>query len=213
MLTPKAWTTPRAKPTGVITTTHSSVSGYTWHYVLATDIRVPWKLSERDLYPPVSAASGWVARRWHAGHAPNLCQQGAAALSSGCIAAVVRGEDDMPAIANDRPVMVQNDTHVFDLWQFAPIAANGWVVLGDTSRYVSGSGTRFLALDFLPSGVRAQVGGSLNEQLALTALRPKPASGPLSGPTMDWDVVIKQVTFTSDAPVTVDFTSEDIVHM
>ena len=54
-------------------------------------------------------------------HHANLCVNGSEAESSGCLFGEIRSADDFPSILNDRSLMVENDTHQFDLWQFAPV--------------------------------------------------------------------------------------------
>lgn len=47
-----------------------------------------------------------------------------------------RSAHDIPVVHNTRPIMVANDTHVFDFLELAPVAKNGWVLLGEVGRYV-----------------------------------------------------------------------------
>lgn len=47
-----------------------------------------------------------------------------------------RSAHDIPALHNTRPIMVANDTRVFDLLELAPVSQNGWVLLGEVGRYV-----------------------------------------------------------------------------
>ena len=47
-----------------------------------------------------------------------------------------RSARDIPAFHNIRPIMVANDTRVFDLLELAPVGHNGWVLLGEVGRYV-----------------------------------------------------------------------------
>lgn len=112
---------------GAVWTTYASVpesSGgvATWHYALSIDVTTKWQVSQADFYPKMEASSGWVARRWHEGHIPRPCVPGRPAVESGCLlTAAIHTEDAMPYILNDRSIMVQNDTHVFDLTQFRPL--------------------------------------------------------------------------------------------
>ena len=125
-----------------------------WHYVLSIDVKVPWQLQVDDFYPPLAmtgGARGWVARRWHAAHRPTACLDGQLAVKSGCLlgpSAVA--EADLPRILNDRPVMVANDTHQFDLLQLSPVLENGWVLLGELGKYVSVSRKRFPRMTVTP---------------------------------------------------------------
>ncbi|CAE8604655.1 unnamed protein product [Polarella glacialis] len=107
----------------------------TWHYMLSIDVKEPWRLSELDFYPTLTASAGWVVHRWHEGNMPAPCHDGAKAVESGCLlTSPVWSEASMPYLLNDRPIMVENDTHVYDLFQFAPIGGNGWVLLGETGK-------------------------------------------------------------------------------
>ena len=81
-------------------------------------VRAAWRLSEADFYPRMRAAEGWVARRWHAGHAPVPCAPAARAVASGCVSGpAIFADAAMPQVKTDRPIMVRNDSHAFDLWQ------------------------------------------------------------------------------------------------
>ena len=42
----------------------------------------PHRLPEADFYPEMRAASGWLARRWHVGHAPAPCRMRRCAVAS-----------------------------------------------------------------------------------------------------------------------------------
>merc|ERR1712228_1144121 len=102
--------------------------------------------------------------------------------------------------------------HVFDLTQLAPVGANGWVLLGDTSRYVSVSSKRFSMVAFVSGGIQALVTGPPGERVALTALKP------CTSAQADWTVVVKHVQFPSGktpAPVTVkvNFGSDDVEYI
>merc|ERR1719362_2823599 len=101
--------------------------GHVWHYVLSIDQREPWRLHGDDLFPRMTQGQ-WVSRSWFTGHVPTPCTNGSRALKSGCVTASIRSANDIPAIHNTRPIMVQNDTHVFDLMQLSPVVG-GWVLL------------------------------------------------------------------------------------
>lgn len=146
----------RSAPPGHVWAAMTSVKereaspGVVWHWILSIDVITPWKLHGADLYPmlPNSAAEqaerlvadrhaeeGWVVHDWFTGHSPTNCRDGTKAVASGCVRAVVRSAADIPAIHNKRPIMVRNDTHVFDLTELAPVKG-GWVLLGEVNRYV-----------------------------------------------------------------------------
>mmetsp|Transcript_86928 Transcript_86928/g.246464 ORF Transcript_86928/g.246464 Transcript_86928/m.246464 type:complete len:826 (+) Transcript_86928:58-2535(+) len=206
---------PRPSPTGMVWATHASVPAAaggapsTWHYVLSIDVRRPWQLSQVDPYPPMAIASGWVARRWHRGHAPNTCVHGQGAVASGClIGRAIRSELDMPQLLNNRSIAVRNDTHVFDLLQLSPIGPNGWVLIGETERYVSVSSKRFESVTFTPSGVSVLVHGAAGEELSITALRPYRDAGS-TGSVEEWSVIKQQASFTSPRPMRLDFGNSD----
>jgi len=163
----------RPPPPGHVWATTASIPGAgIWHYVLAIDVRQRWQLSSKDLYPDLRPATGWIARCWHHEHAPSSCTSGSVAPSVDCDINVIESEADMPWLLNTRPIMVANDTHVFDLMQFAPIGNNGWVFLGDLTRYVSVTKRRFRQVLFTEAGMRITVEGVAGETLVLTALQP-----------------------------------------
>ena len=124
------------------TTAPMSSMTTTQHLVLSIDVVTPYRLTSTDLYPAMSAASGWVAHRWG-----SLCAAGALAVASGCVAAVA-SEATMPVLHTGPPskAAVKNDTHTFALHQLAPIFPNGWVLLGDLTRYAAASARRIPAV-------------------------------------------------------------------
>merc|ERR1712185_601109 len=102
------------------------------------------------------------------------------------MAPVIRSEADMPHLLNDRGVMVQNDTHVYDLMQLAPIGPNGWVLLGDTARYVSVSSKRFHRVAYTTEGITVSVSGAVGETVTIVALQPCTDDARL---VEDWTVI------------------------
>ena len=209
----------RQAPKGMVWTTYARVGMASWLLVLAIDVNQPWALSEADFYPRVHATSGWVARRWHSEHVSTACNVGEAAVSSGCITGkVIRSDHDMPILHTTRPIMVRNDSHRFDLWQLAPVAANGWVLLGDLTRYVSVSLKRFQSVAFTASGITAIVSGAPGETLLLTALKPADYGEPVTPSATDdapvvreWSVVVQSVSFgTDDSPQAIEFSANTI---
>ncbi|CAE7252706.1 Cbr3, partial [Symbiodinium natans] len=163
-------------PPGLVWATYSQVrgaaKGQIWHYALSIDLPRPWQLQPDDFYPSLDMARRWVVRRWHRNHRPNLCVNGSEALVSGCLLAEIRVARDFPHILDDRPIMVQNDTHRFDLWQFSPVEENGWVFLGEVGKYVSVSSKRFRHVQPLRSGLLVTLVGVRGEEVQLTALKP-----------------------------------------
>lgn len=126
------------------------------------------------------------------------------ALSSGCIQGITA--DGMPSLHNDRPIMVANDTHAYDLHMLAPVGPNGWVFLGDTARYVAVSSKRFASVAYLPQTLAVQVVGAKGEAVRLVALKPKPspAAAPASWlgsgvSAAAWDVVVRTATIISSS--------------
>ena len=81
-------------PSGEVWSTYVTMEQMIWYYILSIDVKIPWKISEIDLFPSmVSAVSGtnkWVAHQWFKGHIPTPCQHGSHALASGCVVATVR---------------------------------------------------------------------------------------------------------------------------
>ena len=130
-----------------------------------------------------------VSRSWFTGHAPTPCANGLSALLSGCITAVIDAAGDIPAIHNTRAIMVQNDTHVFDLMQLSPVVG-GWVLLGELERYVPVSADRFDSISASASGLQMSVSGSVGEEMEGTALQPAPRG--------DWIVRVQRVSFDHD---------------
>jgi hypothetical protein len=177
-------------PPGFVWATSTSLADLVWHWILSVDVTTPWKLSGHDLYPPVANTSGkgWLVHTWFTGHGPTVCTNGSRALATGCILSHSLSATDLPELYNTRPIMVQNDTRVFDLTELAPIASNGWVLLGEVGRYVRVSRQRFENVAFTTNGIRAAVSGAIGEVIQIAALQP-------SG--TDWVVIVKQVVFRS----------------
>ena len=204
MLAQPAWqSSGRAPPPGMVWASSTVLSGVAWHHVLSIDVRSPWSLHGDDLYPTIPttgvgagrgsgaavATDGWVVHPWFTAHRPTPCTHGSSALSSGCVVAHARSAAEVPPLHNTRPVMAQNDTHVFDLLALAPVV-HGWVLLGEVGAYVRVSRDRFERVDFSPSGIEATVVGSEGETVEVTALQPKAGTA-----AADWVVLVQRVTF------------------
>ena len=193
-----------AAPTlhGHIWSTHvaveSKVNGeLMWHYLLSIDVNESWQLSEGDFFPRLDSHLGWVGRRWHDHHWPTPCVHGRAAVSSGCLLSpTISAEEHLPKILNDRPIMVANDSHRFDLLQLSPVLKNGWVLLGEVNKYVSVSSRRFTQVSMISGGMRVEVAGSPGEEIHIIGLQPN---------GLDWTIVEKAVRFKSSKEI-VEFT-------
>jgi hypothetical protein len=60
----------------------------------------------------------------------------------------------------------------YDLHMLAPVLSNGYVLLGDISRYVSVSGKRITDVQIMPTGLIVQVVGAPGESVVIAALKP-----------------------------------------
>eukprot|EP01065_Artemidia_motanka_P014747 TRINITY_DN18589_c0_g1_i2.p1 TRINITY_DN18589_c0_g1~~TRINITY_DN18589_c0_g1_i2.p1 ORF type:complete len:1013 (+),score=314.37 TRINITY_DN18589_c0_g1_i2:54-3092(+) len=159
---------------GRIWATHSALSGLTWRYVLSINVTAEVEILAADLWPQTADGAGVVVRRWFAGHAPAACADGAAALATGCVtSAPAPNASTLFTVLNDRPVMVENDTHVFDLHTLVPVHRSGWAVLGDPTRYVSASRAVFKYVNFTGTGVVVGVLGAGVETVDVVALQPR----------------------------------------
>lgn len=196
----------RPRFAGQVWSSHAAVSGndgnnLLWHYIFTVDVLEQWQLSDTDLYPVMQASAGWVVHRWHTGHTPTACLHTARAVDSGCLfSKPIREVSSMPFVLNDRPIMVQNDTHVFDLLQFAPIFKNGWVLLGETEKYVSVGSKRFKQVNLVEDGFTVVAKGVPGEVISITALDPVRSSSS-SIQTEEWTVVVKTITFIGSEAV------------
>ena len=86
----------------------------TWYYLLSVDVKVPWSISDIDMFPAMNPkASGaasvedalgstgeWVAHQWFTGHSPTNCQNGSHAVESGCVMATVKSVHTQHACAH-----------------------------------------------------------------------------------------------------------------
>lgn len=196
----------------------SSAAAMVWHYVLSVDVKTPWQIHGSDFYPMMVAEPSqqpeaqlppikWVAHSWFHGHGPTPCTHGSHAVASGCISksGLIESAADIPPLHNTRPIMVVNDTNAFDLMELAPVASNGWVLLGEVGRYVRVSKDRFDEIVF-PSGegtedggggIRLTLSGSAGEVTQVTALQPLRRTVARSG-SVEWVVQVKEVQFSGD---------------
>lgn len=239
-----AW---RSSPTGHVWATNTrmhdvnpsgpdgAMSHAVWHWVLSIDVTSPWNLHGSDLYPMIpntvadavgprgsrttakDGGEGWVAHSWFTGHGPTNCKHGAKALATGCVSAVVGSAEDIPALHNARPIMVTNDTHVFDLLELAPVV-HGWALLGEVGKFVRVSQARFDAISFSESGVHVVLSGTAGETTEVTALQPLGGlNGAESvGDAKDWLIHVKSAQFNQSGKATIAFsaaaTPEGLAH-
>eukprot|EP01065_Artemidia_motanka_P035546 TRINITY_DN43453_c0_g1_i1.p1 TRINITY_DN43453_c0_g1~~TRINITY_DN43453_c0_g1_i1.p1 ORF type:complete len:791 (+),score=261.97 TRINITY_DN43453_c0_g1_i1:49-2421(+) len=189
-------------PSGHVWGTYASVGDA--RYLVSIDVTEPWKVMPADLWPAVDITSGWVARNWFTGSGVTQCVHGSGAVSSGCVAGPsITDAAAMPTIHNTRPGAAgQNDTMQFDLLQLVPVMRNGFVLLGDISRYVSVSSKRFSFVEETQNGVRLGVMGQAGEQLTVTVLQPASRTG---GAVQEWTVVALPVTIPASGTATVSF--------
>jgi hypothetical protein len=181
---------------GHVWSTHVAINATVTYFVLSIDIKIPYQLSALDLYPPPCMmhqveckSNAMVVYRWG-----NRCVNGTDdAVRSGCVTIAEDANRLATLITNDRGVAVKNDTHTFDLHQFAPILSNGWVLLGDLQKYVSVSSKRFASILTTSHGaLQVTAIGVANESMQLTALRAERV-----GSRRKWSVVVVAVQFDS----------------
>lgn len=172
-----------------------------WHYLLSIDVNTSWQLTESDFFPRLNSRVGWVGRRWHQSHWPTPCVHGQPAVSSGCLLGpTISSQEDLPKLLNDRPIMVANDTHKFDLLQLSPVLENGWVLLGEVGKYVSVSRKRFIQVSTMRGGMRVELQGVPKEETRIVALQPRTSD------KTEWTIIERLVRFEHSTTV-IDFTA------
>ena len=165
------------------------------HHVLAINVSRPWVLQRNDLWPRATASAVYVSRRWDSSRP---CQNGSAAVASGCVTASTAGED-LPDLQSHSAA--SNGTYGIGESPFVLIAihevpAGGWLVW-EEGKYVPVSSRRFKHVETTTlgggggggggsgGGLSVTLAGAPGEVVVLTALQPR---GGLGSDAPEWTV-------------------------
>ena len=148
----------------------------------------PWVLQRNDLWPRATASAVYVSRRWDSSRP---CQNGSAAVASGCVTASTAGED-LPDLQSHSAA--SNGTYGIGESPFVLIAihevpAGGWLVW-EEGKYVPVSSRRFKHVETTTlggggGGLSVTLAGAPGEVVVLTALQPR---GGLGSDAPEWTV-------------------------
>jgi hypothetical protein len=123
--------------------------------------------TSRDLYPGFDNTTMKFVYFW--AHELGRCTNGSNAVACGCAMSRLPALDD-----SHRSLYHATDSHRWSLLHIAPVLPNGWVFLGESSKWVPTSSTRFTALDASAGshGVKVNLNCAEAEVVILAALMP-----------------------------------------
>eukprot|EP01047_Picozoa_sp_COSAG01_P005521 COSAG01_NODE_190_length_22595_cov_16.442301_7_plen_327_part_00 len=145
-----------------------AATGVTTHHLLSIDVNDTfWIDTSRDFYPGFDNSTDRVLYFW--AHELGRCANGSLAVASGCTLG-----PRLPALDDSRRALAHaSDSHRWSLLHVMPVLPNGWVFLGEPSKWVPTSGARFTAIDV---GSKARLKVSLRcapaEVVGISALKP-----------------------------------------
>eukprot|EP01114_Cavostelium_apophysatum_P013570 TRINITY_DN3316_c0_g1_i2.p1 TRINITY_DN3316_c0_g1~~TRINITY_DN3316_c0_g1_i2.p1 ORF type:complete len:780 (-),score=163.41 TRINITY_DN3316_c0_g1_i2:73-2412(-) len=134
-------------PTGELYHTYSNVSGIDTHYVMSAEMTSPWKLQPKDIgIDPSSSPHSYV---YYDYHDPNL---------------------SLEAFDSDQPIMIPSYDNVtmwpMDYYVIVPVLSNGFILLGETEKFVTMSSMRVSKIQTTSSdNVQFQLQGQPGESV------------------------------------------------
>ena len=140
-----------------ITTTHTAIGDWKWAHILVINLAEPFTLLPAHFRPTDL----------------NVGEHVAYSLTAALTASQRRG-DALSVLGDFRdgvaiPACGAGD---FRLYHVAPRLANGWVYLGELSKFVPVSEARTRSLSFDVSGVSVMLSGAASEEVVVTFLAP-----------------------------------------
>ena len=140
-------------PTGSVWSTDSTVSGIKTFYLLAAESS-PYEMTRSELC---------------AGAVPEFVVWESNSTN------VVKKFDDSNPI-----VLPKTDKWDFNMWTAAPVLYNGWVVMGEVSKWVSVSSRRFTSFIVEKTSVTVELIGQSGENIEILFLKPFDSMTPIS---------------------------------
>jgi hypothetical protein len=140
---------------GEIYTTHVTVSGMTWRYVVGVQLSIDYNVSTSDLAIVGSNSSAVTIQ--YASYSYSHAVPGFKPLTSLDVKPVVNEAVRLEASTNDMcdtgpDFGVKTRCFLFQLHAVAPVASNGWVLLGEVGKFVPISNQRIASIKVSDSG-------------------------------------------------------------
>jgi hypothetical protein len=144
-------------PLGEIYSTHATVSGMTWHYVVGVQLSSNYNVSTHDLaIPTTSPSSGGGVQHvsYEYDHAaPGFSPSTAADVRPVVAPHVLELQANMNELCATSPDFgVKTRCFPFQLHAVAPVASNGWTLLGEASKFIPVSNQRLSSVKALVHG-------------------------------------------------------------
>ena len=188
-------------PLGEIYSTHATVSGMTWRYVVGVQLAARRNITVRDLAITLGTSeatpSDMVAETTHVSYrydeaAPGFEPQRAEELrpvtADGVVLELHASSNEMCTVyaggSTSGDTRVQTRCFPFELHAIAPLASNGWVLLGETGKFVPVSAQRLASVTALPGGgFELELLGAPSEVVRMGAADVRGGSAPVYAET------------------------------
>ena len=155
----------------------AAATGVITHHLLSIDVNNSfWIDTSRDLYPGFDNSSSSSSSSSPApvalylwAHELSRCANGSLAVASGCTLG-----PQLPALDDSRRVLFHaTDSHRWSLLHIMPVLPNGWVFLGELSKWVPTSGARFTGTDATSkTGLKVSLKCAVAEVVEVSVLKP-----------------------------------------
>jgi len=151
--------------------TFSTFGRYSWHYIFAGDLESPFTINAKDI--GISGRSSRVVDFFALANAT---------------AKLVAFDDTHPlriSLPSSKPPVVQ-----FGYYIIAPVLDSGWVLLGETEKFITTSKQRFSSLNSFLSNFSVTLTGTKNEKVSIGVANTAVEGAPL---------IVLLRTFTGDS--------------
>ena len=163
-------------PLGEVYSTHATVGGSTWRYVVGVQLAADYNVTRHDLAlgnDPSTGTGEYVSYRYDAS-APGFrppSTEDLVAAAAGRVLTLKAGTEEMCKTAPDFGVTTR--CFPFELFAVAPVASNGWVLTGETGKFIPVSNQRLASVDALPrsagGGFSVSIKGEPGESVEIGA--------------------------------------------
>ena len=165
-------------PLGEVYSTHTTVGEMTWHYVVGVQLSSSYNVTAHDL----SLAAGVKHVSYEFSHAaPGFVPSAAVDVHPVIATHVLQLQPDMNELCDTSPDFgVKTRCFPFQLHAVAPVASNGWSLLGESGKFVPISNQRLFSVQVLATGgFEIGLKGSSGETVTIGAVDVKGSADPV----------------------------------
>jgi hypothetical protein len=168
-------------PLGEIYSTHATIGGMTWRYVVGVQLSSNYSVTTHDLAMGSGSDAGSVVSYRYDHAAPGFKPSNASELRKLEGTTVLELQENANEFCDTGPAHgIKTRCFPFELHAVAPVASNGWALTGETGKMVPISNARISSVAALPSGgFTVGLKGAPAERVTMGAVDVKAGKAPV----------------------------------